>query len=203
MDRSMGLEILELILSERIHARRGFDECGFCRYFLDHSFRRGAGSEDIRLRVDLKDKIIGIGAPAHAFLPSVAEKLGTQAVVPFYAGVANAVGAITSAIVIREELFVKPYCGGFRIHASSGVAFFETLEEATEEGKERLREIVLRKAKEAGAGEVETILDEKESWAIAGGGDSVFIEKTITARAMGNPRIYCEAVSKPSMTDGL
>ena len=64
----------------------------------------------------LKDKIIGIGAPAHAFLPSVAERLGTQAVIPFYTGVANAICAITSAIIIKEEVFIKPFQEGFHLY---------------------------------------------------------------------------------------
>lgn len=192
MDRSMGIQILELILSGSVHSVRGLDECEFCSLFLDQSFSKGAFIDGVQFRVNLRDKIIGIGAPAHAFLPSVAEKLGTQAVIPFYAGVANAVGAITSAIVIKEELFIKPFQGGFRLHSSSGIAFFGDLGEATEEGKRRLREMAYQNAKKAGADEVEVLIDEKESWATARGGDSIFIEKTITARAMGNPRMYSE-----------
>ena len=104
-------------------------------------------------------------------------------------------GAITSAIVIKEEVFIKPFQGGFRLHSSSGIAFFGDLGEATEEGKRRLREMAYQKAKKAGADEVEVLIDEKESWATARGGDSIFIEKMITARAMGNPRMYSERPS--------
>ncbi|HSB06406.1 MAG TPA: hydantoinase/oxoprolinase family protein [Thermodesulfobacteriota bacterium] len=192
MDRSMGIQILELILSGSVRTVRGIDQCEFCSLFLDQSFHKGAFMEGVQFKVNLQDKIIGIGAPAHAFLPSVAEKLGTQAVIPFYAGVANAVGAITSAIVIKEELFIKPFQGGFRLHSSAGIAFFGDLGEATEEGRRRLREMAYQKAKKAGADEVEVLIDEKESWATARGGDSIFIEKMITARAMGNPRMYSE-----------
>ena len=190
MDRSMGIQILELVLSGSIQSLKGLGDCEFCTLVLGQSFRRGASIEGVEFKVNLRDKIIGIGAPAHAFLPSVAEKLGTQAVIPFYAGVANAVGAITSAIVIKEEIFIKPFQGGFRIHSSSGIAFFDDLGEATEEGKRRLREIAYQKAKKAGADEVEVLIDEKGSWATTRGGDSIFIEKTITARALGNPKMY-------------
>lgn len=192
MDRSMGIQILELLLSGSIQSLKGLDECEFCSLFLDQSFRKGSSIEGVQFQVNLRDKIIGIGAPAHAFLPALAEKLGTQAVIPFYAGVANAVGAVTSAIVIKEELFIKPFQEGFRLHCSTGVAFFDDLGEATEEGKRRLREMAYEKAKRAGAEEVEVVIDEKENWATAKGGDSVFIEKTITARAMGNPKMYSD-----------
>jgi N-methylhydantoinase A/oxoprolinase/acetone carboxylase beta subunit len=195
MDRSMGIQILELLLSRSIHSVRGLDECEFCSLFLDQSFRRGTSIEGVQFKVNLRDKIIGIGAPAHAFLPSVAEKLETQAVIPFYAGVANAVGAVTSAIVIKEELYIKPYQGGFRTHSSLGMAFFDDLGEASEEGKRRLREMAYQKAKKAGAEEVEVLIEEKENWGTARGGDSIFIEKTITARAMGNPKLYSDGTA--------
>jgi N-methylhydantoinase A/oxoprolinase/acetone carboxylase beta subunit len=192
MDRALGVQILELLLDESNSTAGRLDDCGFCRLFLDQSFQRGKGNDGVELKVKIQDKMIGIGAPAHALLPSVAEKLGTQAVIPFYAGVANAVGAVTAAIVIKEELWIKPFQVGFRVHASSGMVFFEDLEEATEEGKRALREIALQKAKSAGAEDVEVAIEEKETWAIAKGGESVFIEKIVTARAVGNPKMYSE-----------
>ncbi len=192
VDRSIGIQILELLLSGSIQRTEELDECEFCSLFLDQSFRREASIEGVQFKVKLRDKIIGIGAPAHAFLPSVAEKLGTQAVIPFFAGVANAVGAVTSAIVIKEELFIKPFREGFRIHSSSGTAFFDDLKEATEEGRRRLRDTVYQKAKRAGAEEVEVLDDEKETWGMSKGGEAIFIEKMMTARAMGNPKMYFE-----------
>jgi N-methylhydantoinase A/oxoprolinase/acetone carboxylase beta subunit len=203
MDRSVGLQILELILSELVHSKQELNGCKFCSLFLDQSFRRGALIEGVQFRINLQDKIIGVGAPAHAFLPSVAEKLGTQAIIPFYAGVANAIGAITSAIVIKEMLFIKPFERGFRIFSSSGMAFFKDLEEATEEGKRRLREIAFQKASEAGAEKVEVFLDEKEIWATTRGGDSIFIEKVIIAQGMGNPRMYSDGPSQTSRENDI
>jgi hypothetical protein len=94
--------------------------------------------------------------------------------------------------VIKEELWIKPFQAGFRVHASSGMAFFEDLEEATEEGKRALREIALQKATSAGAEDVEVVIEEKEDWAIAKGGESVFIEKRVTVRAVGNPKMYSD-----------
>jgi N-methylhydantoinase A/oxoprolinase/acetone carboxylase beta subunit len=196
MDRSMGMQILQLLLSESVSSSKEWDDCRFCRLFLDESFRRKSALEGLRFKIQLRDKIIGIGAPAHAFLPSVAEKMGTQAVIPFFAGVANAVGAVTSAIVIQAEIFIKPFQAGFRLHPSLGPSCFDDLGEATEEAKKRLREEVHRKAKGAGADAVEVVLDEKEHWATARGGDSIFIEKIVQARALGNPRMYSEGSLK-------
>jgi len=198
LDRSIGLQILELILSESQGSIRRKEECAFCSFLLQQPFERSPSNVGVQCRLRLRDKIIGIGAPAHAFLPSLAEKMETQAIIPFYAGVANAVGAITSAIVIREELWIKPYQRGFRIHGSSGMAFFESLEEATKEGERRLKEWVRKKAQEAGADQVEVFLEVEENWSTAKGGEAVFIEKRIRARAMGNPKLYAEGRPYPS-----
>jgi hypothetical protein len=145
----------------------------------------------------LRDRIIGIGAPAHAFLPSVAEKLGTQAIVPFYAGVANAIGAITSAILVQEEILIKPFQVGFRLHSSVGMTFFTELAEATDHGKKLLVDLTLQKAKKSGASDVEVVMDEKEIWVTLETGAVILIEKKITARGMGNPRLYSDESHTP------
>jgi len=198
MDRSIGLQILELILPESSYSKMESEGCGLWGFFMDQCFRPSARIEGLEFKLNLKNKIIGIGAPAHAFLPSVAEKLGTKTIIPSHAGVANAVGAITSAIVIRAEAFIKPFQGGFHLHSCQGMILFSRLEEATDFGKKLLHEITLQKAKEAGAEEVEVFVEEKEHWATSRGGDSVFIEKILTARAMGNPKMYSDGLSPAS-----
>jgi hypothetical protein len=189
MDRLMGVRIVELLVPP---PHRSLDGCNFCNLLLDQCFRPGREIDPLRFSLSLKDKIIGIGAPAHAFLPSVAEKLGTQAVIPFYAGVANAIGAITSAILVSEEGLIRPSKGRFRVYSAAGTMYFPTLAEATDHSKKILHDLALEKAKHAGADRVEVVIEEKEDWAPITGGDTVFIEKRMVARAMGNPRQYSE-----------
>jgi hypothetical protein len=189
MDRLMGVSIVELLLPPSV---RDLGGCKFCDLFLDQCFLHNRATDPLQFSLSLKDKIIGIGAPAHAFLPSVAEKLGTQAVIPFYAGVANAIGAITSAVLVSEEVLVRPSRGRFRIYSSAGTMFFPTLAAATDHSKRILHDLALQKAKRAGADRVEVVIEEKEDWAPLAGGDTVFIEKRMIARAMGNPRQYSE-----------
>ena len=52
--------------------------------------------------------LIGVGGPIHIFLEDVARMLGTHAVIPAYAGVANALGAITSNISTSYTVEIKP-----------------------------------------------------------------------------------------------
>jgi hypothetical protein len=189
MDHQIGVRILELLLP---HSVSKLDDCEFCNLFFDRTFQKTPDPEGVRLGVSVRDRIIGIGTPGHAFLRSVAEKLGTHAIVPFYAGVANAIGAITRAILVHEEILIKPFQVGFRIHSSVGMTFFADLTEATDHGKKLLYNLTFQKARESGASDVEVIMDEKEIWVTLENGATIFIEKKITARGMGNPRLFSD-----------
>ncbi len=79
--------------------------------------------------------LIGVGAPVHVFLPRVAKLLGTRAVIPEYAGVANALGAISGRIVTRVLVRVKAeyrdgYCYGYSVYEDGERRLFEEYEEA-------------------------------------------------------------------------
>lgn len=52
--------------------------------------------------------LIGIGAPIHLYLPTLAQFMQTPCHIPHYAAVANAVGAITGQVVVTSEALIKP-----------------------------------------------------------------------------------------------
>lgn len=52
--------------------------------------------------------LVGVGAPTHIFLEPVAEMLGTHAVIPPHAAVANAVGAIVGNVTAVVEAEICP-----------------------------------------------------------------------------------------------
>ncbi len=52
--------------------------------------------------------LIGIGAPIHIFLKPVADMLGTTAIIPKHAAVANAVGAIVGSIAASATCEITP-----------------------------------------------------------------------------------------------
>ena len=195
MDRSIGVQILELILSDSVSTNKLLDECEYCKFFVDQFFQKNLAIQEVEFKARLKEKIIGIGAPAYAFLPSVSEKMGTQVIIPFYASVANAIGAITSAIIVKEEAVIKPFLNGFRLHTSLGISFFEDLQKATEEGKKTIKEVLLDKARIGGAEKIEIMIEEEENWSTAKGGEKIFIEKIICGKAIGNPKMYSEELS--------
>ena len=189
MERKIGLQILDLVLAERVRLHRNQAGCDVCLLFWDQCFSREKRSDHVRFQISLKDRLVGIGAPAHAFLPPVAQKLGTSVTVPFHAGVANAIGAITGAVALTDEALIRPVLGQFRLHSSLGVEIFAGLEEATVRGRDLLAKVIREKARAAGAGEAEVTLEEKEHWATSRTGESLFMEKRLIARAIGSPRL--------------
>ena len=66
----------------------------------------------LETRIRLRRPIIGIGAPAEIFVKRVAEALSAPFVLPSYAAVANAVGAVAGSVMITEEVIVYPRMSG-------------------------------------------------------------------------------------------
>lgn len=54
------------------------------------------------------DVLVGIGAPIHIFLPDVARALQTDYIVPEYAGVANALGAVVGNVSAVSIIEIQP-----------------------------------------------------------------------------------------------
>lgn len=93
------------------------------------------GREEFDLALTTSLPLIGVGAPIHVFLPRVAALLGTRAVIPEYAGVANALGAISGRIVTRVLVRVKAqyrdgYCRGYSVYEDGECHMFEVYGEA-------------------------------------------------------------------------
>jgi len=106
----------------------------------------------------LKDPIVGIGAPAKAFLTDVARALGTQVIFPEHYEVANAVGTVVGNIMIRKEGEVIPVVNGATItgysaRASNLQRTFEKFEEALIYARKQLADLVAAEAVNAGARE--------------------------------------------------
>lgn len=84
--------------------------------------------------------LVGIGAPIHVFLPTVAELFGTRAILSEYAHVANALGAACAQRVARLDVNVfvnttDPENGGFYVMADCKRHLFKELEDAVAFGK--------------------------------------------------------------------
>jgi N-methylhydantoinase A/oxoprolinase/acetone carboxylase beta subunit len=132
--------------------------------------------------------LVAIGAPAAAFYPEVARRLGARLVVPEHAAVCNAVGAVVGVVSETVDILVNQAAWKvFRVHDPAGIRDFAEAEEAIAAAKDVARELALGVARRAGATDphVETSVTERR--AASSSGDTYLAEAIVRARATGRP----------------
>ncbi|MFZ0497867.1 MAG: hydantoinase/oxoprolinase family protein, partial [Steroidobacteraceae bacterium] len=109
-------------------------------------------SKLIEAQPRLANPLVAIGAPAAAFYPEVARRLGARLVVPEHAAVCNAVGAVVGVVSEFVDIVVnQPAWKVFRVHDPAGIRDFPEAEAAIAAAKEASRELALAAARRAGA----------------------------------------------------
>lgn len=151
---------------------------------------RAAGLVEMAMKLSIP--VIGLGASAPIYYPAVAKLMGTDAVIPDHAGVANAVGAVVGQVrITREALITQPDEGRYRIFLGGGDSApkdHASLDGALQEVHTRLEEDVRRAAETAGAGDISVKFARADKTAEVEGKQTL-IEAQISATASGRPRI--------------
>ncbi|MEM7210367.1 MAG: hydantoinase/oxoprolinase family protein [Pseudomonadota bacterium] len=146
-----------------------------------------AGVARISLGLDLP--LVGLGASAPLYYPSIARTLGAASVVPEHAGVANAVGAVVGRVrLTRDAVVTQPSDGRFQIHLAEQPETVTTADLARTRSLELLKQVVLEQARAAGAVEIELTSDWQEQTAEIEG-QRKFIEGRAIVTATGRPRL--------------
>ena len=146
-------------------------------------------SDLIKVEVGISKKIVGLGASAPTYYPAVGDKLNCEVILPEYAGVANAIGAVVGKIVMRESgVISSPSEGKYLAHLDGKPVNFESEKEALKILEEKLTEKSIQKAKEAGAENVTVNVDREIKTANIES-RTVFVEATVLVEASGRPRI--------------
>jgi N-methylhydantoinase A/oxoprolinase/acetone carboxylase beta subunit len=143
----------------------------------------------IDARLHLATPLIAIGAPAAAYYPEVAHRLGARLLVPEHAAVCNAVGAVAGVVSETCDVLVnQPAYQVFRVHDPAGSRDFNDADTAIEAARQISRELALAAARRAGASEphVETVVHARR--AHAGTADEYLAEATVRSRATGRPQ---------------
>jgi hypothetical protein len=142
-----------------------------------------------RVDVGLSLPLIGLGAAAPIYYPDIAALLGTRAVVPPDADVANAVGAVVGRVrITRAATGTHPQPGVFPAHQPEETRDFRGLEQARAGALAALGQTARADARAAGAAEIELT----EGWEVttaAVEGQAVFVEGTARVTASGRPRL--------------
>lgn len=141
--------------------------------------------------------VIGLGASAATYYPGIAERLGTTAIVPERAGVANAVGAVVGRVSVSVTFEMSsPVEGQFRLHGvADGAAAREALatqytdlDEARAAALAAVEAEARAKATAAGAADVDVQVRSDERITNIEGRE-MFVSSTIVATASGRPHI--------------
>ena len=169
----------------------GHSFAGLGRYLLRAASTSG-GDAIVDFSVRLDRPVIGLGAPAPAYYPAVAERLGTRAVVPEHAGVANAVGAVVGGIRVQATgTIATPDDGLYRVFAGASPREFPDLEAATAHARSMLEAQVRKGAVDAGAGEVDLSIVQRDDVAVVEGRETL-VQRTVVAVASGRPRFAAD-----------
>ena len=191
---SMSRAIVEALVEGSAEALLGAacDHDGHTFADLGRYLLRAASAAGERTLVDFSVRlgrpVIGLGAPAHSYYPAVAARLGTDAIVPQNAGVANAVGAVVGGVRVQAAgTIAKPDDGLYRVFAGSSPRDFPDLDAAIDHARHLLETRARPDAIDAGAGEVNLTFERRDRVAVVEGRETL-VESTVVAVASGRPR---------------
>ncbi len=149
---------------------------------------------DLHCQMSLRQPLVAIGAPVEAYMPRVSQQLETELVIPSYAEVANAVGAVTGSVVQQIRVTIQPLGEdeGMRLHLPGGVHDFPGLTEAVRYAEEQMVPHVESQARRAGADHVEVRVERVDNYAPLGGrarGRRIYLDSVLTFTAVGRPAV--------------
>lgn len=155
------------------------------------AWRRGETAPYFDAAFTTRAALVGIGAPIHIFLPDVAAAMGTECVIPPYAGVANAVGAVVGNVAAAVEVEVRPNhtpggIKGFFVCSSESSEHVWLREEALALARDTARRLARQEAVERGVlGDLHVTVEEENSVGQAAKGHMVDLGALVTATAVG------------------
>jgi N-methylhydantoinase A/oxoprolinase/acetone carboxylase beta subunit len=138
----------------------------------------------------LATPLVAIGAPAGAYYPEVARRLGARLLVPGHAEVCNAVGAVAGVVSETCEVLInQPALNLFRVHDPAGNRDYTEANAAIEDARRVSRELALAAALRAGATDphVETSITERRAQAGPNAEVDYLAEAVVRSRATGRP----------------
>lgn len=196
-EKDLAKELLRKQLSRYVNVDED-RETELSRHFMECILSEENTEYSIRAR--LKNPIIGIGAPVNYFLPNAGEKLNAKVVIPEDADVANALGAITSHILIKKKISIRPdQIGFFIVQGVEGGKQFKNIEKAEEWAIKHLEKSVLKMALAAGTSQKTVEMEIRDNIINAGDGTSLFLDRTILAKLSGSPDISLNFTQQESV----
>lgn len=184
--RKLSLELLKRQLDDQINPE-AIETCPVCKTLIDNLM--AGGTDQYHIQMHLKRPVIGIGAPIKYFLFKAAAPLGTRAILPENADVANAIGAITSKVIVHKQVRIIPNESGFIIEGVKGNQSFGRIEQADAYARKELTRMIRTLAQKAGTSCGTVTLAINDQIPMSSYGQSVFMGRTIKGSLSGLPDI--------------
>ena len=142
---------------------------------------------DLTARVNIP--VVGLGGPAHLFLPSLEDRLDVEVILPLDHEVGNAIGTICSKVSEYSSVQVKPLRdGGYEVIAAHRPhQKVQRLHDAIELAKDIAKDDAIRRAVQAGAVNVEVEVQVDENHFSDSNGNRMVDWIEVKARATGDP----------------
>ncbi|MCK5666855.1 MAG: hypothetical protein KAI17_25380, partial [Thiotrichaceae bacterium] len=190
-EKNLAAELFKKQLAKDVNINER-EENELSRYFMECILSEKNGRYSIKAQ--LNNPIIGIGAPVSYFLPNAGKKLNTNVVIPENADVANALGAITSHVMIKRKISIRPDpLGCFIVEGLKGGKQFQNIDEAEAWAIEHLKTNILKMGKLAGTSKKTIEMKINDSIADTKDGTSLFLNRTIQAELSGSPDLVIKS----------
>jgi N-methylhydantoinase A/oxoprolinase/acetone carboxylase beta subunit len=161
------------------------DSCPACQTLLDTLFGGKAG---FTVDIHFDHPVVGLGAPASHFLQPVSDYIDADITIPKHAEVANAVGAITSSVMVKKEVSIIPTAEGtFAVLGIPGHATYRDFEKARKYATDQLKVLLQEMAETAGTSEKQVRIRIDDRIASAADGSEVFLECRLAGEVVGIP----------------
>jgi len=183
----LTIELLKRQLDDEVDPE-ALHTCPVCKVLIQNML---SGNNPLyKVSIDLKRPVIGIGAPIKYFLPKAVNPLGAEVILPDDADVANAIGAITSLVVIKKQLRIIPgEQGDFIVEGVAGTRRFKYFDDADHFARKRVISIVREMAEASGTSSRKVKMETRDKIPLTAGGDPVFMGRTLFATLTGRPDI--------------
>ncbi|MEJ2108447.1 MAG: hydantoinase/oxoprolinase family protein [Acidobacteriota bacterium] len=180
-----ALVLFKRQLDEHVDDAEKVESCSVCMELVHNIL--GGNRPGYELSLKMHVPVVGIGTPVRFFLPDAAKLLQAEAVTPEHEDVANAVGAVTSNVVVRRRVEIRAYREMFRIEGLPGSRQFSDFAAAKAWAESNLVELVREIARNSGTLETDVKVRAEDKVCKTHTGKQLFLGCSLIAELQGRP----------------
>lgn len=164
------------------------------QWMTEKCFRKVTGPKpgiDLDLQITLTAPVIGVGAPAAAYLPPAFQKLNTECILPDPYSVACAIGAVVGVVDVHLTGEIRPTSSGkYSLHTPQGKEVFDTLPQALDRGRFILEALAGEQMVTNHVADPLTDFSTEERKVKTSSGQEIYLETVLHIEATGRPNVW-------------